>query len=720
MNNYWEASATNRTTGEFRLRVDVASVLRVLGFSGSGSVTRDLVRQARVAAAERRFADAAFFYEEALRLHPGQARWQVQAGHMHKEAGHYDAAERHYLTALRLLPKDPDLALQLGHFHKLRADLPGAEAQYRRAAALKPGWALPLQEILGLRKAGWLGHAACSSEGTDAPPQRIEALAEGQEQDLRPEDEEFPDTATAQGLIPKLTPKPLFELMHAHREELDVRRLGNREESFWGMRRTLRGVEAVRGFCISRTPIVDATILLNGLAIARSAVSGGYPLAYESDPENIRKYVFNIWLDFSPFAHGLHALELRLTDAAGETRSFHDHVVIADPLKEIDFPRSDGIVEIDPQDRRSIDEQIRGRPSMIRDAHRVTFPDGVRNLLAMRTDQLGDVVASIPALRRLRELLPETRIVGLLTSANADLARTLGLFDEIIIADFPDDPTQRRRVMTLEKQQELRERLKPYAFDIAIDLAHSNVSRDLLPLSGAKFLYGHGGGDWPWLSGVFEFNTRDRHSLMDTTSHSTKVLALVEALGAILANHAPVIRRDDLAPEQLLGLGLSPGDRFVLLHTGARLKFSHWPYYAELAAALLDRTNLKVVMISDDPSARGRLSKNLLASDRFLLIDRRLGFDDFDALISFAAVVVGNDSGPKHLAGLRGTPVVTLFTARINWTEWGQEEVGKIITRRIPCQGCAIFHDPEECGKDFACIRDIRVDEVLDTVLQYV
>jgi ADP-heptose:LPS heptosyltransferase len=430
--------------------------------------------------------------------------------------------------------------------------------------------------------------------------------------------------------------------------------------------------------------------------------------------------VFNIWIDFSSFARGLHSFELRLTDAAGETRSFHEQVVIAEPWKEIDFPRSDGIVEIDPWATRSVDEQIRSRPSMIRDAHRVTFPDGVRNLLAMRTDQLGDIVASIPALRRLRELLPETNIVGLLTSANADLARTLGLFDEIMIADFPDDPVQRRRVMTLENQQVLRDRLAPYAFDIAIDLAHSNVSRDLLPLSGAKFLFGHGGGDWPWLSGVFEFNTRDHHSRMDTTPHSTKVLALVEALGTILHNHAPVIRRDDLAPDRLLPLGIAADDRFAVLHTGARLKFSHWPHYAELAASLLERTSLKIVMISDDPSLRERLPEKLTASDRFLLIDRRLDFDDFDALISFATVVVGNDSGPKHLAALRGTPVVTLFTARINWTEWGQEEVGKIISRRVPCQGCAIFHDPEECGKDFACIRDIRVDEVLDTVLQYV
>jgi len=123
--------------------------------------------------------------------------------------------------------------------------------------------------------------------------------------------------------------------------------------------------------------------------------------------------------------------------------------------------------------------------------------------------------------------------------------------------------------------------------------------------------------------------------------------------------------------------------------------------------------------MTEDSSVRERLPESLTESPRFQLLDQRLTFDDFDAFISFATVVVGNDSGPKHLAALRGTNVVTLHTARINWIEWGQEEVGTIISRRGPCAGCAIFHDAEECGKDFSCIRDIRPQEVFDAVSQY-
>jgi ADP-heptose:LPS heptosyltransferase len=95
-----------------------------------------------------------------------------------------------------------------------------------------------------------------------------------------------------------------------------------------------------------------------------------------------------------------------------------------------------------------------------------------------------------------------------------------------------------------------------------------------------------------------------------------------------------------------------------------------------------------------------------------------LEFDQFDALLSYCSLFVGNDSGPKHLASLRGAKVVSVHMARNNWNEWGQENSGYIISRRVPCAGCLVWHNPEECGKDFACIRGIKPEEVMGAVLK--
>jgi len=385
-------------------------------------------------------------------------------------------------------------------------------------------------------------------------------------------------------------------------------------------------------------------------------------------------------------------------------------------LAESMFPDSDGLVEIDRSDPRSTDLQVNSRASVVRTPERRPLATPPRAILVQRTDQLGDMVASIPAMVRLRALFPDARIVGLLTPANRDLAATLGLFDEVITIDFPDDEVERRRLMPLADQDALRLRLQPYAFDLAIDLSQAGVSRPLLRLSGAPFLYGVGDGAWPWLSAGIDFNTHDPVTRLDVVPHSAKVLAMIEALGALVGNRMPVIRRADLSRDRLAAFGIAVTDRYVVLHAGARIAFSRWPHHAPLVRLILEGTDRKVVLLADDPAIRATLPADLLENDRFRLLNERLPFDDFDALISFADALVGNDSGPKHLASLRGVDAVTLFTSRINWAEWGQETGGAIITRKVPCAGCAIFHDAEECGRDFVCIRGIRPQEVFDTL----
>ena len=683
----------------------------------AGHLAAQLVQRAGAAAAEERFADAAALYGEALRLQPSQPRIYVQAGHMAKEAGDLDAAERYYRTAADALPQDADLALQLGHFYKISGRLREAERSYRRALSLRPGWEDPLGEIAHLEHLGW--HGRSEAEG-------------------RPTERGFVDAAAAEAtspailqagiaghLVPDLLPRSRSALLHRNGESIHLRRLGRRDQGAWGMRQTLRGVEAIRGFCISAEPIVELQILLNGQMIHRGPVQP-FPVVNEAENFELRKYVFNVWLDFSDFLPGRYHIELYFRDRFGTSdeqggrRSHRDYVVIRTPLQE---PVTEGgdawTPPTDPADPRSIDDQINARPSLIRRAERAVIGAPVRNLLVLRTDQLGDVVASVPSFKRLRELFPNANIVCLATAANADLIRTLKLVDEVIVVPFPDDPIQRRRVMLAEDQDALRRRLEPYRFDLAVDLAPAGESRPLLLLSGARFLVGMGGGAWPWLSAAFDFNTHDAIGRSDVIAHSSKTLAMVESLRLLQGSPAQVVRRADLDRSRLTAFGIAAHDRFAVLHTGARVVASRWPHYPELARRLLDADqDLKLVMLSEESGARAALPSELFDHPRFQLLDQRLAFDDFDALLSFCTLFVGNDSGPKHLASLRGAKVVSLHLARVNWGEWGQELGGVIISRQVPCAACHIYHDPDECGKDFACITHVAVDEVLGACLE--
>ncbi len=668
-------------------------------------------KQAVTAQRQGRFRDAAALYVEALRIEPSNGPIHVQAGHMFKEAGEFGPAEEHYRLAAGLMPEDADLALQLGHFYKTVGRLADAHEAYARAAVLAPDWSEPRKELDNMDAAGWRG----TGEQGAIPPSP-ELFADDPD---RPAFD--PKLALAYGrMAPEQLPRPFRQMVRRSEPSLNIVQFGVHLNTFWGMKRAARGVEAIRGFCISVEPLLEVTALVNGLPVRREPMKGPYELEYEPDRQRIHKYVFNVWYDFSGFAPGLYTLELRFRDSHGKVRSLHEDFVVEPPLIEEDHPDSDAIVNLVPGDPRPIEEQINSRPSAVHEAARSNMLPEIRSILVMRADQLGDLVASIPGIMRLRELFPQAKLIGVFSPANVDLARSLGIFDDLLVINFRESMELRTRTLSWEDQEDLRDRLAPYAFDIAIDLSQSLMSRSLLALSGAPFLYGFRDPNWPRLSASVDDAYLDPKNRREIATHSTRIMTMVDRLAALLNSSARVIRRDDLPRERLRAYGIADADRYAVLHTGARIIFSRWAHYPGLAERLHRDTDLKIVIFTDQADLRDELSAEIATSDRIVIIDRQLPFDDFDAMLSFCSVYVGNDSGPKHLASLRGVPVVSIHSARINWSEWGQELTGAIVTRKLPCAGCSIYHDVDECGKDFVCVTAISLDDVYAVVRRYV
>ena len=514
------------------------------------------------------------------------------------------------------------------------------------------------------------------------------------------------------GPVPQLLPEWRERKGRALGPGVVLRRLGGvRVLTARGALPRLRGIEAVRGFCLLPWSVGQIELLIDGrrVRVAQAVALNG------DGPRRRRKQVFNIWHDFGDVPPGVHRLTVRPRGWTGRLTARNRRVVIEAPPAPADAPDSDAFIPGAPRAGTTPDAIVASLPSVVRDARRSPLPDPVRSILVLRADQLGDLAISVPALRRLRALFPVARIAGLVTPANADLARALGLFDRLIVADYPE--VAGRRVMSLDEQERLRSIFAAQGFDLAIDLGEGAQSRLVLLLSGARFLYGFRHGDHPWLSAAFELNARDPADGMEVISPARKLLAMVESLGAMgaAAPAPPFVPRD---ADRLARYDIGPADRYVILHMGARLRCSRWPGFAPLAELLLARTDLKLIVFTHSDPGEVPASATPAQAERLHVIDRLLPFEDFDALLSGCALLVGNDSGPKHLAALRGTKVVSLHMARLNWQEWGQEGEGLIVSRRIPCAGCNIGDQPDECGRDFACIRDITPDEVFAAAMR--
>ena len=685
--------------------------LRATNDQPAAQIAADMLQRADAARDREDWRQAAFLYAEALRLLPDRGDLHVQHGHMLKEAGDLIGAGRAYNRARKLMPKNADLHLQFGHLYKSRGEFHRAALAYRRALSLRPGWAPAQAELEAL-------HRLRTADGDSALGRALAVSAQRRTVER--------DTVTGSRelrMSAALAPGSPLEGLHAHAEEIAFRRLGKYERTPWGMVNVLRGVQAFRGVCISLVPVVSVELYINGLLIHRGGLAGGFVLPHERDRPSIRLYVFNAWVDVTPFQEGRYDVHVRARDANGRTFERTETVVIGAPIGSSPLPDSDTQVpSANPRDPRSLDEQVNSRPSMIRPARRALLKQSPRTILIQRPDVLGDLVVAVPALRRLREMFPDAKLVGLLSPANVELARTLGFFDEIILTELVFDPWQRRRVVTAENQKKLAAQLARYEFDVAIDLCTSPETRLLLPLSGAPVLVGFRAGELPQLTVDVTGATRDPWNGHETVPHTNMALGLVEWIGAMTREAPTLLRREGLGRETLAAFGLASNAPLAVLHSGGRWEFSRWPHYLELSQLLLDRADLDVVLLTTDTGLSDRLPPNLANNGRFHVVSRRLAFDELDALVSFCSIFIGDDSGVKHLASMRGVPVIGIHNARNNWSEWGHDGGGYMVTRKVPCAGCMIQNYPEsdECGRDFVCITAIQAKEVLQAALKLV
>jgi ADP-heptose:LPS heptosyltransferase len=85
------------------------------------------------------------------------------------------------------------------------------------------------------------------------------------------------------------------------------------------------------------------------------------------------------------------------------------------------------------------------------------------------------------------------------------------------------------------------------------------------------------------------------------------------------------------------------------------------------------------------------------------------------AILKKAALFIGHDSGPMHLAAATGTPCVAIFSARNFPRQWyPRGDFNTIIYHRTDCAGCLLEMCVEQQKK---CIISITVSEVISAVM---
>lgn len=287
--------------------------------------------------------------------------------------------------------------------------------------------------------------------------------------------------------------------------------------------------------------------------------------------------------------------------------------------------------------------------------------DDVLKIAVLRGGGLGDLIFVLPALDALAAAYPEAEIVLLGTPAAAALltgrrgpvsrVEVLPRARGVHGVDDADDP---------EATARFQRRMRAERFDLACQLhGGGRYSNPFLLALGARHSVGTATADAVSLERVLPY-VYYQHEVF-------RWLETVSLAGAAAVGTEPVVAVEPWERVRGSDIAGPAPDGLVVMHPGASDPRRRWPEerFVELAM-LLGQEGRRVVLIGDGPDAR--LADRIAASTGGAggLVESlggRLDLAELAGLLAAADVVVGNDSGPRHLAQAVGTATVGVFWA---------------------------------------------------------
>jgi len=301
-------------------------------------------------------------------------------------------------------------------------------------------------------------------------------------------------------------------------------------------------------------------------------------------------------------------------------------------------------------------------------------------VLAVRQDNLGDVLLMGPALRAIAAGAdgPLSLLCG---ARGAAAARLLPGVDEVLAHTAPwidPEPPPARR----EDCEAMVEEVARRAPDAAVVFTSFHQS----PLPTALLLRLAGVRRIAAISVDYPGSLLDvRHSVGDGVHEVERALSLAAAAGYALppGDDARLRVETDAEPPSL------PAEPFVVLHPGASVSARAWEpeRWAELAALLAAEGRRLVV--TGGPRERELTAAVAAAAPGALDLGGRCDFGQLAAVLDRAEAVVVANTGPAHLAAAVGTPVVSLFAPTVSPLAWRPWRVPhELLYREVPCAGC--------------------------------
>ena len=326
----------------------------------------------------------------------------------------------------------------------------------------------------------------------------------------------------------------------------------------------------------------------------------------------------------------------------------------------------------------------------------------INKILLIKLGSIGDVVNTLPLVNALKSGMPEVELGWLIEPKSYPIVEGHRSVDRFII---------HRRSRGIRGAGDALKEIRDFKPDLVIDLQRILRSSFFTLFSGCRRRLGFDRircKEYSWLC------TNEKISPGDPKVHMVhQYLEFAGYLGLAdpeISFSIPVSDRDQeeagkLLPREKIGKG------FVALNIGAAKPSNRWPteQWAELAALILDRTSLAVVLTGGSVDAgRGRLINNLFGNEERLLdCTGRTSLKQLGGLFLSADTVVTGDTGPMHIASALGVRTIGLFGPADPGRTGPFNHLNLVVRSGVPCAPCGRRTCP-----DLKCMEAISAETV--------
>lgn len=332
-----------------------------------------------------------------------------------------------------------------------------------------------------------------------------------------------------------------------------------------------------------------------------------------------------------------------------------------------------------------------------------------RRALLIRLRSLGDAVLMTPVPAALKAWRPALHVAVLIEEPFAAVFRHHPAVDEVICIEPGATLAERLRCVG---------RIRRSRFDLVFNMHSGSTTGLLTALSGARLRVAYAKSRFAPLCNVRVppseslWGAKRVHTVRHQLTPLVHLGIPVPDAPRLELHIDPAARQRVL--EQMTARGLRAGG-FIVMQPFSNWVTKEWEpaRFAELARRLKERYGVPILTLPA-PSENERLARLLSLADGGLAALRDVPVDEVMAWIEQCAFLVGNDSGPAHVAAALEKKNVVIFGSADPqvWRPWAGEY--ELLTPDFPCIPCAgdrcyEFDSPR-------CIESITVEQVLQAV----